>query len=309
MRIDVHAHYYPDHYIAYVSRLRGQTSYRIRAPGATLTLAQRVDLLHQSGIDTQILSVGGQQPYSAEAEEEAISAAKLGNDLYAEVCARHFGHFTAFAALPLPHIDAALVELARALDDLGMVGVNLGCSVGGRALDAAEFEPLFAELDRRGAVLFLHPVGRGCGTLLEGFDLNFPLGAPFEDTAATLRLILAGIVNRYPRIRMIVPHLGGTLPFLIERLDGSLAGRTPYKPSEYLKRLWYDTVNGSTAALRCARDAFGADRLLLGTDFPHLAGPRFNQCVSYIEQSDLAQEEKSAILDRNAQLLLGFAER
>lgn len=108
---------------------------------------------------------------------------------------------------------------------------------------------------------------------------------------------------------MIVPHLGGTLPFLIERLDGSLAGRTPYTPSEYLKRLWYDTVNGSTAALRCARDAFGADRLLLGTDFPHLAGPRFNQCVSYIEQSDLAQEEKSAILDRNAQLLLGFAER
>jgi aminocarboxymuconate-semialdehyde decarboxylase len=107
-----------------------------------------------------------------------------------------------------------------------------------------------------------------------------------------------------------VPHLGGTLPFLIERLDGSLAGgRSQYKPSEYLKRLWYDTVNGSPAALRCSRDAFGADRLLLGTDFPHLAGARFEQCVSYVQQSNLAEEEKSAILDNNAQALLGLAER
>jgi aminocarboxymuconate-semialdehyde decarboxylase len=225
------------------------------------------------------------------------------------VCAQHGGRFAAIAALPLPHVDAALAELTRALDDLGMVGVSLGCSIVGRPLDEAAFEPVFAELDRRGAVLVLHPVGRGCGSLLEGFDLNFPLGAPFEDTVAALRLILAGIVDRYPRLRIIVPHLGGTLPFLIERLDGSLAERTQYKPSEYLKRLCYDTVNGSRAALRCARDAFGADRLLLGTDFPHLAGPRFEQCVSYIEQSDLASEEKSAVLDRNAQSLLGLRER
>ena len=308
MRIDVHAHHYPDKYIGCVARLRGETNFRIRAPGAAVTLEQRVDLLNQSGIRVQILSVGAQQPYGTDANE-AIGAAKLGNDLYAEVCARHGGHFAAFAALPLPHRDPALAELARALDDLGMVGVNLGCSVAGRALDAPEFEPLFAELDRRGAVLFLHPVGCGCGTLLEGFDLNFPLGAPFEDTVAALRLILAGTVTRYPKIRIIVPHLGGTLPFLVERLDGSLAGRTQYKPSEYLKRLWYDKVNGSDAALRCARDAFGADRLLLGTDFPHLAGPRFEQCVSYIEQSELAREEKIAVLDRNAQSLLGLAER
>jgi 6-methylsalicylate decarboxylase len=106
-----------------------------------------------------------------------------------------------------------------------------------------------------------------------------------------------------------VPHLGGTLPFLVERLDGSLAGRSAYKPSEYLKRLWYDTVNGSVAALRCARDAFGADRLLLGTDFPHLAGPRFERCVSYIEQSELAPAEKSAVLDGNAQRVLGLSDR
>ena len=308
MRIDVHAHYYPDRYISSVSRMRGESNYRIRAPGAAVTLEQRVDLLDKAGIRVQILSVGAQQPYF-DNFNDAVGAARLGNDLYAEVCARHGGHFAAFAALPLPHIDAALSELARALDDLGLVGVNLGCTVAGRPLDGAEFEPLIAELDRRSAVLFLHPVGCGCGTLLEGFDLDFPLGAPFEDSVAALRLVLAGIVSRHPKIRIIVPHLGGTLPFLIERLDGSLAGRSQYKPSEYLKRLWYDTVNGSPAALRCSRDAFGADRLLLGTDFPHLAGARFEQCVSYIQQSNLPEEEKSAILDNNAQLLLGLAQR
>ncbi|MGH7817142.1 MAG: amidohydrolase family protein [Candidatus Binatia bacterium] len=308
MRIDVHAHYYPDQYISLVSRFRGETNYRIRAPGAAVTLEQRVDLLDKAGIRVQILSVGAQQPYF-DNFNDAVSAARLGNNLYAEVCAQHGGHFAAFAALPLPHVEAALGELERALDRLGMVGVNLGCTVAGRPLDDAEFEPLFAELDRRGAVLFLHPVGCGCGTLLEGFDLDFPLGAPFEDSVAALRLVLAGIVSRHPKIRIIVPHLGGTLPFLIERLDGSLAGRSQYKPSEYLKRLCYDTVNGSPAALRCSRDAFGADRLLLGTDFPHLAGPRFEQCVSYIQQSNLPEEEKSAILDNNAQLLLGLAQR
>jgi aminocarboxymuconate-semialdehyde decarboxylase len=308
MRIDVHAHYYPDKYIGSVSRLRGETNFRIRAPGAAVTLEQRVELLDKAGIRVQVLSVGAQQPYCADVKE-AVSAARLGNDLYADVCARYGGYFAAFAALPLPDIDAALAELERALDGLGMVGVNLGCSIAGRPLDGAEFEPVFAELDRRGAILFLHPVGCGCGSLLEGFDLNFPLGAPFEDTVAALRLILAGIVSRHPRIRIIVPHLGGTLPFLIERLDGTLGRRSQYKPSEYLKQLWYDTVNGSGAALRCARDAFGADRLLLGTDFPHLEGPRFEQCVSYIEQSELARDEKSAVLDRNAQALLGLTER
>jgi aminocarboxymuconate-semialdehyde decarboxylase len=308
MRIDVHAHYYPEKYIGSLARLRGETNYRVRAPGAGVSLEQRVDLLNKVGIQRQVLSVGAQQPYFADAND-SVSAAKLGNDIYAEVCGQHGGYFAAFAALPLPHVEAALVELERALDRLGMVGINLGCSVAGRPLDDPEFDPVFAELDRRGAVLFLHPVGCGCGNLFAGFDLNFPLGAPFEDSVAALRLVLAGIVSRYPSIRVIVPHLGGTLPFLIERLDGSLAGRSEYKPSEYLRRLWYDTVNGSPAALRCARDAFGADRLLLGTDFPHLAGARFEQCVSYVRQSDLAEDEKNAILDHNAGSLLGFTER
>ena len=212
--------------------------------------------------------------------------------------------------VPLPHIDAALTELARAIEVLGMVGVNLGCSIANRPLDDAALAPFFAELNRRGTVVFLHPVGCGCGPFLEDLGLEFPLGAPFEDSIAAMRLVLGGVIHRFPKIRFIVPHLGGTLPFLVTRLDtSSVARRWEYKPSEHLKRLWYDSINGNVAALRCTREAFGADRLVLGTDFPHLAGERFNQCVSYIEESDLPPEEKHAILDRNAQALLGLEDR
>jgi 6-methylsalicylate decarboxylase len=149
----------------------------------------------------------------------------------------------------------------------------------------------------------------GCGPLLDAHGLNFTLGAPFEDSIAALRLVLAGVTRDYPKIRVIVPHLGGTLHFLRLRLDGSLRGRTDFKPSEELRRFWYDTVNENIPSLHCAREAFGAEKLLFGTDFPHVFGDRFERCVSYIEKSGLPVEEKTAILDRNAQSLLGLADR
>jgi aminocarboxymuconate-semialdehyde decarboxylase len=309
MRVDVHAHYYHSTYVDRLARNGADTRAAARAPGSAVTFDQRVGLLDGAGIRVQVLSVGALQPYFANADE-ATAAARLSNDLYADICQRYGGRFSAFATVPLPHIDAALTELARAIDILGMVGVNLGCSIASRPLDDAAFAPFFAELNRRSTVVFLHPVGFGCGPFLEDLGLDFPLGAPFEDSIAALRLVLAGIIHRFPKIRFIVPHLGGTLPFLVTRLDNSsVTRRWQYKPSEYLKRLWYDSINGNVAALRCAREAFGADRLVLGTDFPHLPGERFNQCVTYIQASDLLPEEKSAILDRNAQALLGLEDR
>jgi 6-methylsalicylate decarboxylase len=309
MRVDVHAHYYDSTYVERLARNGADTRPAARAPGAAMPFDQRVGLLDGAEIRVQVLSVGALQPYFAKADE-ATAAARLSNDLYADICQRYGGRFSAFATVPLPHIDAALTELARAIDVLGMAGVNLGCSISSRPLDDAAFTPFFAELNRRGTVVFLHPVGYGCGPFLEDLGLDFPLGAPFEDSIAALRLVLTGVIHRFPEIRFIVPHLGGTLPFLVTRLDNSsVAMRWEYKPSEHLNRLWYDSINGNAAALRCAREAFGADRLVLGTDFPHLAIDRFNQCVSYIQDSDLLPEEKTAILDRNAQALLGLEDR
>jgi len=194
----------------------------------------------------------------------------------------------------------------------------VGCSVAGRPLDDPAFDPFFAELDRRGAVLFLHPVGAGAGPNTEQYGLTWMIGAPVEDTVAALRLVLSGLTTRYPRVRIIVPHLGGTLPFLFQRLDdaaerhrASARDELPIEdpPSDLIRRLWFDTVNQYPAALRCACEAFGADRLMLGTDFPYLAGPKFLGCVTYVQQSGLADQDVRAILDGNAEELLGLAQK
>jgi 6-methylsalicylate decarboxylase len=314
MRIDVHAHHFPADYVELVRRLGGQFSANAHnLPGARLPLDERVDLLAEVGIDLQVLSVSQHQPYFPR-EADAVAAARLANDIYVDVCRRYPARFAAFGAVPLPHVDAAVAEAARALDTLGMLGLTLGCSIARRPLDDPAFEPFWAELDRRGTVVFLHPVGLG---VLEGEDpygLIWMIGAPVEDTVAALRLVMSGLTSRYPRIRFIVPHLGGTVPFLLQRVENSAAiertmGRWAepgVTPRTLLGRLWYDTVNSHPEALLCTCGSFGADRVLLGTDFPYLYGPKLRRCLTYIEEAGLSAADTAAILGGNAQALLSL---
>jgi predicted TIM-barrel fold metal-dependent hydrolase len=174
-------------------------------------------------------------------------------------------------------------------------------------------------MNRRGTVLFLHPQGADAGTGTKDFGLTWLVGAPFEDTVTTLRLILSGWMARYPNVRVIVPHLGGPLPFLKQRVDDlrganvqMAEGREPTPdelPSRWYKQLWYDTVNSHPAALRCACETFGADRILLGTDYPYLIGPRWEPLVRYVENAGLSKEDTEAIYGGNAQALLGIPAR
>jgi len=315
MRIDVHAHYFPVEYMDCLARLGRPPRDARFAPGAGVTLDERVEMFDNAKIDVQVLSVGSQAPYLPR-EADAVETARLANDLYADVCKRYGGRFAAFASVPLPHVEAAIAEMERCLSTLGMVGVTVACSVNGRPLDDPEFDPFFAELDRRAVVLFLHPAGAGAGPNSAEYGLTWMVGAPFEDTITALRLVFSGLTSRYPRIRIIVPHLGGTLPFLLQRLDDHaermrFRGEPPAidgPPSAFVKQLWFDTVNCHPASLRCACESFGADRLMLGTDFPYLAGPKFQRCVTYVEEA-LSEKEATAILDQTAQALLGLGAR
>jgi aminocarboxymuconate-semialdehyde decarboxylase len=317
MRIDVHAHYFPREYVETIGRLLGAEHVRpaLSAPGANLGVSERLALMDSAGIDLQVLSASLLQPYGADPAASA-AAARFGNDLYAELCQRHPERFVALGAVPLPHVDAAIAEAARCLDTLGFRGITTGCSVAGRPLDDPAFEPFWAELDRRGALLFLHPMGIGFGDELAAYGLTWMIGALFEDTVATLRLVLGGVTTRYPRIRVLVPHLGGTLPFMMGRIGRATAaerertGRPPlyFEGSlrENLRHCWYDTVNLEPAALRCACDVLGYERLVLGTDFPFLVDERFRECVRYIEAAGLPAEQVRAILGDTAQALLGL---
>lgn len=312
MRIDVHAHYFPQEYVDFLARLGRSVEIAIRPPGSPLD--ERVGMLDEAGIDLQVLSVGPLPPH-LEQRGDAVAAARLANDLFVEAARAYAGRFGVFGAMPLPHVDAAIEELGRCLDELGMLGITLGCSVAGRQLDDPTFEPFYAELDRRGTVVFLHPLGVMTAYGMSEYGLAWMVGAPFEDTVAGLRLVLSGLTQRYSNVKVIVPHLGGALPFLLQRLDYAAEGtraRNPAalplqgNPSAAVRRLWLDTSSLHPMALRCACESFGADRLLLGTDFPYVAGPKFNRCVTYVEESGLPPDDARAILDQNAAKLLGL---
>jgi 6-methylsalicylate decarboxylase len=312
MRIDVHAHYWTGDYIDLLVDLglAGAVAVRGLGAGGGAELEARLRLMDRAGVEMQVLSACPQLPYGDDTTK-AARAARFVNDQYTDLVQRRPGRFRAFAALPMPHLEESLREMGRALDDLRMAGVAMNTTVLGRALVEPDYEPLFAELNSRAAVLYLHPAGNSaCSPLIGNYHLTWMVGAPVEDTISVMHLITHGIPVRYPDIKIINSHLGGALPMLLQRADDQYrweAPDTPEPPSVAARRMWYDTVgHGHIPALRCAIDSFGAGRLLLGTDFPYETGDTFIRAVDYINDSRIDTSAARAILDHNASTLLGI---
>ena len=260
-------------------------------------------------VDLQVLSVSGQLPYFAN-ENAAVDAARLANDFYARIVREYPKRFAAFACTPLPHVQASIDEMKRALDELGMAGVTAGTAVLGKSIADPAFDKFFAELNRRKTVLFIHPIGGNAGSpMIESTKLTWPIGAPLEDTICMLQFMQANIPSRFPDVKIIIPHLGGFAPFLIARLDQLhdhfLPASAP-PPSVQAKYFWYDTVNANPSSLRCTQEAVGTDHLLFGTDYPFWRDDAFKLCADYIAEAGLPKADVDRILDSNAQKLLGL---
>jgi predicted TIM-barrel fold metal-dependent hydrolase len=314
MRVDVHAHYWTEDYLDLLADLgkADATAARGIGAGSGAVLDARLRLMDRAGVEMQVLSACPQSPYSDDGKK-AASAARFVNDQYSELAGRNPDRFLGFAALPMPHIDQSLAEMRRALDDLHMAGIAMNTSVLGHALVEPGYEPVFAELNSSNAVLYLHPAGNSaCSPLIGNYHLTWMVGAPVEDTISIMQLITHGIPARYPNIKIINSHLGGALPMLLQRADDQYsweAPDTPELPSVAARRMWYDTVgHGHVPALRCAIGSFGADRLLLGTDFPYENGDTYVRAVDYISDPQIDQAAARAILDRNASALLGIGQ-
>jgi 6-methylsalicylate decarboxylase len=318
LRIDIHGHIYPNPYLDLLDKMGaggsgGGTGTHIAriAPGSgsPAELESRFQMMDRAGVKMQVLSAAPQFPYF-EKKADAVTAARWINDSYADYVRRFPDRFVAYVVTPLPHVDAALEEMARGLDQLGMVGVTMGTSVLTRSVADPMFNPFWEEMNRRGTILFFHPHGIGaCSPLVQEFNLTWPIGASIEDTTVVAHLIANQIPKRYPRVRVIVPHLGGDISMLMQRLDNQRILYMPADaelPSITARRLWYDTVShGYAPALRLAVESFGAGRLLLGSDYPYEAGPVFQRCVDYVKDpaAALTPEQVEAILDLNAQAL------
>jgi 6-methylsalicylate decarboxylase len=301
MIVDVHAHYYPAEYLDCIGRADLPPASAILGGQS---IEARLALLDRTGIDAQVLSVSQAQPYLPD-PRAAATAASLVNDLYTDLCEAHQGRFFSFAALPLPHVAESLEEIARTAASRSVVGVTIGCSVAGHQLDEPGFEPVFAELDRRRACVFLHPIGHEDLPWLAGHNLAWLVGAPFEDSVAALRLALAGVPDSYPGIRFIVPHLGGTLPFLLARLERMASADVVRR----LSTLYYDTVSGSAAAVACTCRAFGAGRLLFGTDYPYCDEHHFWRHLAFLDECGLDSATVAEVRGGSAEALLGLTGR
>jgi aminocarboxymuconate-semialdehyde decarboxylase len=271
---------------------------------------KRFAQMDANGVEMQILDICPQAPHF-ENKEHAVNAARKANDLYAEAVSRWPKRFKAFAAVPLPHVDEALKELERALDQLKFVGATITTFIGNRSIADPAFAPFYEELNRRASVLYIHPSGNGVDSpFVIPFNLRWAIGAPMEDTVSIMHLIEAGIPQKYPKLKIVNSHLGGMIPMVFQRLDNISKWEHPLPelPTVTAKRMWYCSVgHGHPPALRAAVDSMGADRICLGTDFPYEAGVLFDHAIQYISHSDLKPGDAEKILDRNAAYVLGLA--
>jgi aminocarboxymuconate-semialdehyde decarboxylase len=193
----------------------------------------------------------------------------------------------------------------------GMLGAAVGTSILGRPLSHPDFDPLFADLNRRKAVLFVHPNGDSAGSpLMQDSKLGGVIGHAAEVSTAILQLFQAGLTVKYPDIRIIAPHMGGYLPFLIQRLDRHHDWYLPEDaPSagQLLRGIAYDTANPLPAALRLTAEVVGYERLLLGTDYPFEQGPSLRDHIEYIFAAGLPEVQATMIVEGNAADYLGMS--
>lgn len=323
--VDFHNHYYPPEY---VEALRKSTSvvkvtyddegnpcvhypgdYNILVPGhRDLDFRQRV--LEEHGVDTQVLSFTTPGVH-VEPPAASVRLARQINDAFAKATRKRHRRFTALATLPLNDPAASVVELERAMKDLGLPGAMVFSNVNHVALADKRFAPLWKKADELGAVIYIHPTDPAGVEAMLDYWLMPLVGFLMDTTLAASRLVFSGVVERHPNIRWVLTHMGGAIPYLAERLDRgyrAFAGcrqhiRKP--PSEYLKHFYYDTVNFNADAVQFAIKFAGPDHLLAGSDYPHQIGS-IPLMIETINKLSVDDETKRKIFGGNAAKLLAL---
>ena len=325
--VDFHNHFYPP---AYVDALRSSTSvsrvkithdaegnpclhypgdYNILVPGHR-DIDYRLRVLDEHGVDMQVLTFTTPGVH-VEAPRVAVELARMVNDAFATIVRARGTRFRALATLPLNDPPEATLELERAMTRLGMPGAMVFSNVNHVALTDGMYEPVWKRANELGAVIYIHPTDPAGVEAMLDYWLMPLVGFLFDTTLAAARLVFSGVVERYPRIRWVLTHMGGAIPYLAERLDRGWRAFADCRqhinrpPSEYLRTFYYDTVNFNPAALRLALDFAGPDRLLAGSDYPHQIGS-IPLMLETIEKLDLTSDVKEKILGGNAAALLGL---
>ena len=324
MKLDLHTHFYTPEFFQTIRDLPSEFSFGMSSTGQTIItyrgarffgvtpamtdVSKRIEDMDRVGIDVEVVSLSTPNVFFTDAEHQP-EVARMVNDSYAELIAQHPTRFKGFASIPMDAPESALKELHRAIDTLKLNGVILLSNIGGKPLTSPEYRSFFAEANRMNLCIFLHPMLPANSEAFREYVLGPIIGFPFDTSLAVARMCYDGMFEEFSNIRWIIGHLGGAVPYLMERMDNGFRDfadcRTKIDklPSVYLKQLYYDTVSFSPYTLKMVRDIVGADHMVMGSDYPHLLGS-IDRAVTSIEQLEITATEKDQMFYGSALTIL-----
>jgi aminocarboxymuconate-semialdehyde decarboxylase len=277
---------------------------------ARSSLEQRLADLDAMGLDMQVVLPPPPQCYYTVPLDIAVGAARLVNDGIAEFVAKRPDRLKGFGSVPMPDGNEAARELERCMGELGFKGVEILTNVAGNELSDPAYAPFWKRAEELGALVVIHPNGFTEGRRLERFYFNNVIGNPLETTIALHYLIFDGVLERHPKLKILAVHGGGYLAAYSGRIDHAWGARSdcrgalPLPPTTYLKRVYVDTVVFTPHQLEELVRVFGAEHVLMGTDYP------FDMAdydpIGHVAGTTLDASAMAAICGGNASRLLAL---
>lgn len=330
--IDVHTHLYPKPWMDYLEKANGPVIMKRTGPTSAVfyvrgggvsaitmpghyDLDSRMEDFDKCGIDIQILSLTT-PGVEFLPDKDGVEWARRINDYFADVRTRYPGRYFAHASLPYQDIDAALEELDRSYKQLGIKGITMFSNIDGKPIASPEFFPIYKKAEEYGLPVFIHPGYPLIGEILEKQKINKDLyGFAVDTSMAVLSLIWQGILEKYPGLNIVHPHLGGIIPYMTHRMEAcwkrqheKLGLELPMAPSEYYKRQVYPDSNPcNSAQMRCCLDYVGPEHICLGTDYAHSTG-EWETAIKYIKDLGLSEKDTNNILGGNAAIIYKIEE-
>lgn len=281
------------------------------------TIEVRLKDMDRMGIDIQAVSPAPNQYFYWTEPELGRQLARKINDRLAEIVGKWPDRFVGLGTVPMQNAEMAVAELERCVKTLGLRGIEMNTNVNGLNLtdERLGLDKLFARAQELDIVIFLHPGGFSHADRLTNHYFNNVIGNPLETTVAVSHLIFDGVLDRYPKLKFVAPHAGGYLAFYHGRIDHAHRARSDCrlvipkkKPSSYLRKFYFDTITHDRSMLRTLIDTYGADHVLLGTDYPYDMG--VEDPVGFIDGvPKLARADKDRIMGQTAAKLLKIKRR
>ncbi|MEU1472896.1 amidohydrolase family protein [Streptomyces sp. NPDC005761] len=282
---------------------------RARIPRMT-DVSARLAAMEAQGVDVQLVSPSPSHYHYWADRDTAEKVCRLANEATAAHCAQAPGRLRGLGLVPLQHPDLMMRALDHALDH-GLAGVEISSHAPGRELSDPAYEPFWSRAQETGAVLFLHPFGCTLDERLDRWYLSNTVGQPTENAVALSHLIFSGVLDRHPGLKLIAAHGGGYLPTHIGRSDHAWSARSDagagcaHLPSSYLKRIHFDSLVHDARVLGSLIEVAGADRVMLGSDFPFDMGTE--DPVGALRAAGLSESDFDAVRGGNAATLLRLA--